>query len=378
MRFSTFIEANLFPILAEWDAFAKTILPAAAKMSDSELRDHAREVLLAIAQDMETAQSEEERSSKSKRMTLPAGMPQSAASTHGAGRLTAGFDLVQLVGEFRALRASVLKLWSRAADDKAAIPAAEEIARFNEALDQALAESVERYSDEATKSRDMFLAVLGHDLRGPLSSIRLAADALETPSVSERMRDRLLQRIRRGVDTVGRLSTDLLDYTRSRLGNGILVTKSACDLTKVCEDALDSVQGSYPDQQFTMELSGDLRTECDVPRMQQVMLNLLHNAVSHGNPSRPVRLEVIGETDSVVIKVRNSGAAIPPESLEVIFQPLVQLAGSGPESKRHSTGLGLGLYIASEIVRGHGGTIDVESTEAETVFTVRLPRTSAV
>ncbi len=375
MRFSAFIETNLDAILQEWDAFAKTLLPAAATMSDLDLRDHAREILLAIAHDMETSQTEQQRSAKSKGVTREPGAPATAASTHGAIRQLAGFELVQLVAEFRAMRASVLGFWSRAAAAGAEQPAAEEIARFNEALDQALAESVERFSEEVAKSRDMFLAVLGHEVRGPLSGIKMSTDALLIPTLTDQKRNQVVMRIRRASDTIGRLTSDLLDYTRSRLGRGIPLARSTCDLRQVCEEALDIVRGSHPEQKFTQRLSGDLRGECDGSRMQQVIVNLLNNAVEHGEPGVPVTLEANGEPEVVVLKVTNFGKPIPPNALQVIFEPLVQLPHEPAPHRRLSTGLGLGLFIVSEIVGSHQGTVAVESSaDAGTTFTIKLPR----
>lgn len=379
MRFSSFIEANLDLILEEWVVFAKTLLPAAATLSILELRDHAREVLVAIARDMETGQTEEQRSAKSKNMARGHGAPATAASAHGSIRQLEGFELVQLVGEFRALRASVLKFWSRATVAEVELPAPEEIARFNEALDQALAESVERYSSEAAKSRDVFLAVLGHDVRGPLSGISMATDALLMPALQEGVRKQLVMRIRRAGEAIGRLSTDLLEYTRRRLGSGIPVAPSTCDLLQVCEEALDAVRGSYPEQEFVQNLAGDLRTECDVPRMHQVLANLLNNAVQHGDPKLPVTLEALGEPEVVILRVKNFGTPIPASALGVIFEPLVQLPSSDAKPHEQSrTSLGLGLFIACEIVQGHRGTIAVESSASDgTVFTVKLPRPRA-
>jgi hypothetical protein len=131
MKFSTFIKGNLDPIIAEWETFARTLLPAAKTMSDLALRDHARDILLAIAKDMETTQTENERSDKSKHMRTT-GAVETAAAAHGALRQIAGFDLMQLVAEFRAMRASVLALWRRSGASNSADQAIEEIARFNE------------------------------------------------------------------------------------------------------------------------------------------------------------------------------------------------------------------------------------------------------
>jgi signal transduction histidine kinase len=375
MKFSAFIEANLDAILDEWDAFARTLLPAARTMTDLQLRDHAREILLAIAEDMKTSRSEEQRSAKSRQITGGPGAITAGAS-HGSARHVSGFDLPQLVGEFRALRASVLSLWSRSSVATAVQPALEEIARFNEAVDQALAESVERYSADVARSRDIFLAVLGHDVRGPLSGIRMATDVLVMPTLAETMRMQVAMRIRRASETIARLTSDLLEYTRSRLGRGIPIERSACDLLVLCEEALDTVKGTYPEQQFVLRFSGDLGLELDPARMQQVLLNLLHNAVQHGDRSLPVALHVEGEEDAVVMKVANFGAPIATEVMQVIFEPLITVPLPGAAAhERSRTSLGLGLFIVREIVQGHHGTISVSSAaDTGTVFTVRLPR----
>ena len=192
--------------MVEWDAYAETLLPAAQGMSKADLRDHAREILEAIAEDMETGQTEAQRRAKSKRLEEPVSMADSAASEHGAIRQTSGFELVQLVGEFRALRASVLDFWSRSDQPEGGKPAAEEIARFNEAMDEALVVSVERYSRELARSRNLFLAVPGHEVRGPLSGIRLAADVLVIPELTIETRLQVALRIRRASETIIRLT----------------------------------------------------------------------------------------------------------------------------------------------------------------------------
>ena len=376
VRLSTFIETNLDDILLEWDAFAETLLPAAQGMSKDDLRDHSREILLAIARDMETNQTEAERFSKSKRVMAPPGIAESAASTHGAARQTSGFELPQLVGEFRAMRASVLGFWSRSDQPEGGKPAAEEIARFNEALDEALAASVERYSTELSKSRNMFLAVLGHDVRGPLSGIRMAADLLALPDLDGGTRLQVAMRIRRASDVISRLTTDLLEYTRSRLGRGMAVEKSPSDLSRVCEESVDALRGSHPDRRFEQRLTGDLRMACDAGRIQQMLSNLLMNAVQYGDATSPVTLDAEGDDQRITFKISNLGEPIRPEDLNAIFEPLIQIPR--PRSRangRPQSSAGLGLFIVREIVQGHQGTVSVRSSaEAGTVFTVELPK----
>ena len=372
MPFSTFIRQSVEEILDEGERFMRARVPAAQHMSPEALRDDGLQMLLAIAADMQTAESEAERSSKSQRLASSAPGEESAAAKHGAARQAAGFDLVQLVGEFRAMRASVLLLWSRSPSALHGVAAAEEIARFNEAIDEALAHSVQRYSSDMDRSRDMFLAVLGHDVRGPLSGIGLGTEILIQPNLAEATRIKVAMRMRRAVDLVSRLTTDLLEFTRTRLGHSIPVSRTPGDLLPCCVQVLETLTLSHPEQTFESDLSGTLEGDFDLPRMQQVLINLLNNAIQHGSRGSSVRLSAHGDEEHVVLEVSNWGQPIPKEALPVIFDPLVQ--GKSGESSQPGS-LGLGLYIVKEIVQEHGGTVSVQSSlEDGTTFTVRLPR----
>jgi signal transduction histidine kinase len=300
---------------------------------------------------------------------------ETAAATHGALRHLVGFDLRQLAAEYRALRASVLKLW-REHHSMQEDPMLTEITRFNEAVDQALAESIASYSDEMARSRDTFLAILGHDLRSPLSAVSMSAHYLATSGRVVTEGQPPLVRIRQSVLTMSLMIRDLLEYTRTRLGKHIPVTPLAYDVGQVCEAAHDEVQAAHPDCVFDLEMDGDLRAQVDPARLGQVLSNLLNNAIQYGAMGLPITLSARGERDIVVIDVKNLGPAIPADALQVIFNPLVQLRtehGGSPDPL--STSLGLGLFIAKEIVMGHGGTLQVESSSPEgTVFRVKLPR----
>ncbi|HEV7442630.1 MAG TPA: HAMP domain-containing sensor histidine kinase [Steroidobacteraceae bacterium] len=379
MRFSAFIRGHLDETVREWGSFARTMLPSAKTMSDLALRDHGRAILLAIAEDMETSQSEAERSSKSKGSDDLVGAPQTAAATHGALRQLAGFDLSQLVAEFRAMRASVLALWRRHPEADQGPQAIEEIARFNEGIDQALAESVSSYSQGVEGSREMFLAILGHDLRGPLSGIKLSNELLARPGLSEETRLTTALRIGRATSAMSLLITDLIEFTRTKLGSGIPIERSSCDLAKVCEEAIDAVRASHPERLFELHLGLNMQMPADAPRLQQALSNLLNNAVQHGDRTRPISLVAAGDDREIVLRVINAGKPIKAESLQVIFEPLIQAPHDTADSyERSKTSLGLGLFIVRQITRGHGGEITVESTvEAGTVFTMRLPREPA-
>ncbi|MDQ6629701.1 MAG: sensor histidine kinase [Pseudomonadota bacterium] len=370
MRFSSFIIDNLDAIVEEWEAFARTLLPSAKSMSVLALRDHSREILTAIAKDMETAQTEAERTAKSK-VVPTSGASHTIAAAHGVVRQSAGFDLAQLVAEFRAMRASVLALW-RSVDPVAASPLAiDEIARFNEAIDQALAESVESYSRDVA----MFLAVIGHELRTPLWTIQGSSEVLAMKSAPEATKAKATERIWRASKTMAHMVTDLLEYTRTRLGHGVPIERSDCDMAAACKKAVEAIQSIHPNQQFEQQISGELHIQADCPRVQQVLTNLLNNAVHHGDPHSPVRLTAVGEEDAVVIEVVNFGRPIPPEALDSIFDPMVQASAAMFEPKKQQfTSMGLGLSIVREIVRGHDGTVTVESSaDAGTVVTLRLP-----
>lgn len=370
MRFSAFIRENIEQIIAEWEAFARTLLPAAKTMSTLALRNHCRGILLVIANDMETGQTPGERSVKSKQLMPAGGAVETAAAAHGALRQIAGFDLLQLVGEFRALRASVLALWRRRTAVDNADAALEEVARFNEGIDQALAESIERYSTDISS----FLAVVGHDLRSPLWVIQGSSEILASPGLDDSKRSEAMTRVRRSIQSMGRLISDLLEYAGTQLGHGISLRRSPCDLGPICTDAVDAIQSIYPERKFALSLSGDLQVHADAPKMEQVLLNLLNNAVQHGDSEAPVSLKVSGRQDEVVLEVANPGPPIPIAALHTILDPKVLVPTARSEPHDHPyTGLGMGLFIVREIVNGHDGTITVASAE-ETVFKVTLPR----
>jgi len=375
MKLSAFINDNLDAIIADWEAFART-LPAGQSMSTLALRDHSREILLAIAGDMELRQSDQERADQAQDIVPTEESTTSAAAEHGALRQLAGFDLVQLFAEFRAMRASVMAFWQRSAGVEPGSSSIKEMTRFNEAMDKALAQSVQRYSSEVAASRDMFLAVLGHDLRSPLTAIGMSAMRLTKPAMSDAARLQTAALIKRASRDMNRLITDLLDYTRTRLGAGIPIDLSPCDLGPVCEASLEDIRAGNPEQQFVQRMTGDLTLLADAARMQQAMSNLLANAVQHGSRLSPVTLTADGQADAIVLKVSNSGDPIPSDALDAIFAPLVQAPNVSSElHERSKTSLGLGLFIVREIVLAHGGTIKVESSiEAGTVFTIRLLR----
>jgi len=232
-RLQSFIQQNIGALLSEWELFAKTRIPAAATMSVLELRDHAEQMLRVIAEDIGRPQSEAQRDHKSKGLADGADAHPTAASAHGAIRHLSGFNLIQVVSEFRALRAAVLRLWT--AEAGAWEPEdVEDLTRFSESIDQALAESVAGYSAKIDESRDTFLAVLGHDLRGPLATLSNCVQLQSAAGHNQDARDSMLHIAARSIASMDEMITDLLEYTKTRLSRGMDVSARPEDLGALC------------------------------------------------------------------------------------------------------------------------------------------------
>jgi signal transduction histidine kinase len=376
MRLADFILANREPILAEWEAFARTCAPAGGTMDIVALRDHANEMLTAIAADLATPQNRLAQSEKSKGRALAADpATATAAGEHGAGRAESGFTVAQMVAEYRALRASVIRQWTKARGELGR-PEVEDLTRFNEAIDQSLAESVTRYEEGVQQAKETFLAILGHDLRTPLGAIAMsAAFMVETGELEEPHRTlvaRIASSAKRSLTMVG----DLLDFTRSRLGGGIPIVRVEMNLGKLVHDVVDEISAAHPGCSIQVDTRGEQRGEWDAARIGQALGNLVGNAVQHGAHDTPVIVEVSGDAEEVAVAVHNGGVPIPPEQLDGIFNPMKAQRTARPASERGPTGsLGLGLYIAERIICAHDGRIEVESSAAGgTRFTVHLPR----
>lgn len=363
MDLAEFIDAERVTIVAEWETFARSLLPAAGDMSPVALRDHADEILSAIVRDMKSRQTEAEQAEKSKGKGDAQNLGE-MGKVHAALRIEFGFKLGQMVAEYRALRASVLRLWGKKGSDP------EGVARFNEAIDEALTEAVERFTVTTEHYRDQSLGILGHDLRNPLSAIIMGSTVLVG---SEKLDDRgvsIAARILNSANRMNRMIADLLDLTRTRFGDVIPVGRVPINLEAVCRQVVAEFEGLRPDG-LHFRGEGDLRGEWDSDRIAQVLSNLLRNAIQHGSKSHPISLTAKDNGAEVLLEVHNSGPCIPHGALNTIFEPMVRHTGND----HTNPGLGLGLYIASQVVLAHGGKLDVTSTKAAgTTFTVHLPR----
>jgi signal transduction histidine kinase len=377
MRLSSFISSNLDAILVDWVAFAREQLPAAASMDEAALLDHGRLILEEIAADMGRPQGDHERQAKSEGNGSARSTSLHVPSrSHARQRERQGFEVQQMVAEYRALRATVLRLWS-AASSSVQREDLEDVTRFNEAVDQAIAESLQVFVAEVDRARDLFLGMLGHDLRGPLSTIASSAalDVRTRPNDSRRSAVVL-----RSVAQMKALLDDLVEYTRHRLGSGLAIAPATIQLDHFARNTLDEIDAISSGRVLDLEVEGDLQGEWDARRLHQALSNLVFNALKYGLPSAPIRINLDGtREDEVVLTVRNTGDPIPKEMLPRLFDPLVRATGNDGDAASQVAGanLGLGLYVVREIAKAHGGTVEVTSDDSETRFELRLPRVCA-
>jgi signal transduction histidine kinase len=277
-----------------------------------------------------------------------------------------------MVSEYRALRASVIRLWTK---EHGALTSDDigDLTRFNEAIDQALAESITRYTEDLDHSKEMFLAILGHDLRTPLGAVMMSAQFMLETHELEEPHLTLTSRISTSSKRMNQMIGALLDFTRSRLGGGIPIVRANMNMGKVVHDVVNEIAAAYPDRVIKVDARGSLQGEWDCARVTQVLTNLLSNALEYGSGKTSATVTVQGDDKEVSVAIHNRGVAIPAEQLNGIFNPMKRkevTATSGAAGN-----LGLGLYIADRIVSAHKGRIDVESSEdGGTTFTVHLPR----
>lgn len=236
--------------------------------------------------------------------------------------------------------------------------------------DQAALALEKNHLDEVGVFREQLMAIVGHDLRGPLSTIQMAAEFLMRREGLGAQETELARRITRSTATAVRLVDQLLDLTRSRLGGGIAIQPTTFGLEDVCHQVVVETELAHPDRPLDVDVRGDLIGVWDRDRIYQLISNLIGNAVQHGAPRSRIAMRVYASETEVVIEIANRGPPIPPAILPFIFDAFRQ----GRIDRPHRKGLGLGLFIAQQVARSHGGAIAVTSTVDEgTTFQVRLP-----
>lgn len=376
MRLPDFILQNLEPILQAWEDFARTIHTPGADLDREGLRDHAEQMLRAIVLDLRTTQTVQEQIDKAQGLA-PQHDDETPAETHAMTRLMAGFSIDQMVSEYRALRTSVLSQWLDQVKHGTPLEV-DDMNRFHEAIDQALAESIASYSRAVEASRNVFLGILGHDLRTPLGAILLGADMLRRSDTIGERGTRVATQIYTSVQRASQIVGDLLDLTRCQMGPGIPVKRVAVDLAPICERIVEEIRAFHPDAEIILHTKTQAFGLFDGPRIEQVFSNIISNAVQHGGARLPINVELTATAETVVFTVHNLGEPIPADVLPFIFNPMGRFSQRSVIEHGPTAGLGLGLFIASEIVSAHQGSIEVEScAETGTVFRVSVPLSAA-
>ncbi|MGE0869020.1 MAG: GAF domain-containing protein [Kofleriaceae bacterium] len=216
---------------------------------------------------------------------------------------------------------------------------------------------------------EMFAAILGHDLRNPLGAILTGAQLVLRRASDDQIR-RPISRVLSSGERMARMIDQLLDFTRARSGGGIALDRKEIDLQRVCKQILGELEDTNPARTIHLEVTGSVRGYWDPDRLGQVVSNIAGNACQHGAPDTPVHVQLDGHRpERVVLQVTNSGE-IPPSVVPALFEPF----RGAHQHREHVNGLGLGLFITQQIVRAHGGTIEVSSSHGKTSFIAELPR----
>jgi signal transduction histidine kinase len=392
-----FILANVEPILVEWDSFARGIWPKGATADPAELRDDAEDILRATALDMQSDQTpaqQEEKSKGASRQWDKSGDLTRASSSHGAGRVTSGFELPAVVAEYRALRASVLRLW-RESGPIPDLRDLDDVTRFNESIDQSLTHAVHSYvekveqdrkqllaneqasreeAEAANRAKDVFLATLSHEMRTPLNAIVGWLSILRHEDAETRHFQEGLKVIERNTTAQVQLIDDLLDISRIVSGK-LRVNIQPCELAEVINAGVNvtrpaaEARGIILDVRLDPSAGGAM---CDSVRIQQVVWNLVSNALKFTPKGGQVDVTLSREGSSFQIQVSDTGQGISRDLLPHVFDRFRQADSS---MRRRFAGLGLGLSIVKYIVEAHGGTVEAASPgEGKgSTFTVRLP-----
>jgi len=397
VRLADFILANVEPILVDWESFARGIWPNAATVDPAEVRDEAEDILRATAVDMQSDQSDAQQAQKSKGVQPPGDAPSDlthASSSHGTARVASGFDLWAVIAEYRALRASVLRLW-RESGPTPDLRDIDDLTRFNESMDQSLTHAVRSYvemverdreallaseqlsrreAEAANRAKDVFLGTLSHEMRTPLNAIVGWLSILGHENAEPRHFQEGLKVIERNTRAQVQLIDDVLDVSRIVSGK-LRIDIRSCQLADVINAGVNVVGTAAEARHIAVNVHLDpLANEawCDSARMQQVVWNLVSNAVKFTPKGGRVDVSLSREQSSFQIQVSDTGQGINSELLSHVFDRFRQADSS---TRRRFGGLGLGLSIVKYIVEAHGGTVEAAS-EGEgkgSTFIVYLP-----
>ncbi len=304
---------------------------------------------------------------------------------HGSQRYRLGFDLKTLVKEYGLLRDIILDF----TEEARAKVRPQDIRLLTHFTFTAIADAVDEHARQEQKQKhdaqaaeiaalnerhafEKYLnGIVSHDLRNPLSAIIMTAQSYMRRDSGDKRAAASISRMEQAAQRALRMVENLLDFTQTRLGNALPITRQKVALDAIVQQTTEEIVQAHPDAHFQLHALGDVLGDWDADRLAQVVQNLAGNALAYGAPAAPVCIDMVGDDQAVHLMVRNTGDPISSERLALIFQPM-QRATSAVHAKQN---LGLGLYIVWHIVAAHGGTTEVKSSrEAGTTFTVHLPR----
>lgn len=374
MRLAMFIRGNIELILLGWEDFAKSIKEL-DNATTFELRGHAKSLLIEIAVDIETDQTNSESYIKS-RGARDASSQDKAAEYHAISRIESGLSISDLISEFRFLRSNIISLWTLENFSEKNFIILDMI-RFNEVIDQLTVKATLKYSAILKNSQNVFLAILGHDIKNPIGAISMAVQILLRNSTFTEKQKKLLEQINRSVKRTDEMISNLLDFSATQLGGEMSVYFLPINFSEECLNIKNELETFYPKSIILLEMNGDLNASWDKARIGQVLSNLIANAISHGDPNKPIWLTAIGDNESIIFTIQNEGEVIPAIELRHLFDPVKRFSFSSDWKNTINTDrhLGLGLFIISSLIKLHNGSINVTSTLlGGTTFTVKLPK----
>lgn len=352
---SDFLRSQQTEIAERWEEEVRRELPDLRTMSRPALLDHLPEMLDGLADWIDG------------RTELAEKAFGRLAEGHALQRLGYGVGLETLTREYSKLRAVLLRMLMAVEDTQAN---REQVVRLHEGMDRAINAAMHRYATRREEVRERFVAILGHDLRDPLSTVVISANTLAANPTLKPEHRVVASRIVRACDRMQRMINDVMDFARGHLGTGIPAYPTTNDMGEICKAAADEIIGANPQREVVVDLNGDLRGAFDRDRVHQALTNLLANAITHSEGRIEVRAYETDDRHAIITEVTSHGEMIPAELRERLFDPFSHGDIAGPRR-----GLGLGLFIVQQIAIAHGGLCDVTSTEDATTFSIRWPRT---
>lgn len=339
------------------------------------LRDHKQEILEEWERRVRDAPSARPLDAPALRNSMPlfleeladlvgsdGGRVDESAAEHAAQRYQHLFDLSEVIVEYRELRAAILDLFPR--EEILTRDHAHRLRRMHMAMDSALGAAAETFATERERERELYVAILGHDLRSPLSVVQLAMRVvLQSSDIGER-EAAILSRAQNSVEEMGRMISDLLDFGRVQLGGALPVHRERLDLRPIAERLVVAQRTVNPERSIELGSSGNTWADLDGGRIEQALTNLLRNALEHG--SDPIRVTVDGDDDRMLRVFVVSAGAPPEEVAASLFE--------GSRRVRQDGQLGLGLVIVRLVVEAHGGTIATSVRDGDLEIVLTVPR----